>query len=36
LEYYRRTLFVPLPGPDVDAAKAIAAELSREGDTDAS
>ncbi|MEV8511421.1 oligoribonuclease [Dactylosporangium sp. NPDC051484] len=33
LEYYRRTLFVPLPGPDVDTAKAIAAELSREGDT---
>jgi oligoribonuclease len=27
LEYYRRTLFVPLPGPDIDAAKAIAAEL---------
>ncbi|WBB82151.1 oligoribonuclease [Micromonospora sp. WMMD882] len=27
LEYYRRTLFVPLPGPDVDTAKAIAAEL---------
>ncbi|MCA2215440.1 oligoribonuclease [Wangella sp. NEAU-J3] len=27
LEYYRRTVFVPLPGPDVDAAKAIAAEL---------
>ncbi|MFI1192448.1 oligoribonuclease [Micromonospora sp. NPDC020750] len=27
LEYYRRTLFVPLPGPDVDSAKAIAAEL---------
>jgi oligoribonuclease len=27
LEYYRRTLFVPLPGPDVDAAKAIAAQL---------
>ncbi|AVT37147.1 oligoribonuclease [Plantactinospora sp. BB1] len=27
LEYYRRTIFVPLPGPDVDAAKAIAAEL---------
>jgi oligoribonuclease len=23
LEYYRRTIFVPLPGPDVDAAKAI-------------
>ena len=33
LEYYRRTLFVPLPGPDVEAAKAIAAELSRETDT---
>jgi oligoribonuclease len=31
LEYYRRTLFVPLPGPDVDQAKAIAAEL-KEGD----
>ncbi|GGK16067.1 oligoribonuclease [Pilimelia terevasa] len=27
LEYYRRTVFVPLPGPDVSAAKAIAAEL---------
>ncbi|MCN0154177.1 oligoribonuclease [Salinispora arenicola] len=27
LEYYRRTLFVPLPGPDVDSAKAIAAKL---------
>ncbi|KOX08943.1 oligoribonuclease [Micromonospora sp. NRRL B-16802] len=27
LEYYRRTIFVPLPGPDVDTAKAIAAEL---------
>jgi oligoribonuclease len=27
LAYYRRTVFVPLPGPDVDAAKAIAAEL---------
>ena len=24
LEYYRRTVFVPQPGPDVDAAKAIA------------
>ncbi|MDG6108212.1 oligoribonuclease [Dactylosporangium aurantiacum] len=33
LEYYRRTLFVPLPGPDVETAKAIAAELSRETDT---
>jgi oligoribonuclease len=28
LEYYRRTVFVPLPGPDVEAAKAIAAGLS--------
>jgi oligoribonuclease len=27
LEYYRRTIFVPLPGPDVEQAKAIAAEL---------
>ena len=27
LEYYRRTIFVPLPGPDVDAARAIAAEV---------
>jgi oligoribonuclease len=27
LEYYRRTVFVPLPGPDVETAKAIAAEL---------
>ena len=27
LEYYRRAIFVPLPGPDVDQAKAIAAEL---------
>ena len=27
LEYYRRTIFVPEPGPDVDQAKAIAAEL---------
>ncbi|GAA1506180.1 oligoribonuclease [Dactylosporangium maewongense] len=35
LEYYRRTLFVPLPGPDVEAAKAIGAELSRETDTGA-
>lgn len=36
LEYYRRTLFVPLPGPDVDTAKTIAAELSREGDKNGS
>lgn len=28
LDYYRRTVFVPQPGPDVDAAKAIAAEIS--------
>jgi oligoribonuclease len=27
LEYYRRAIFVPQPGPDVDAAKAIAADL---------
>lgn len=27
LEYYRRTIFVPLPGPDVETAKAIAARL---------
>jgi oligoribonuclease len=27
LEYYRRTIFVPAPGPDVDSAKAIAAEI---------
>jgi oligoribonuclease len=27
LEYYRRTIFVPLPGPDVDTAKAVAADL---------
>ncbi|MET8836729.1 oligoribonuclease [Micromonospora sp. NPDC004540] len=27
LEYYRRTVFVPLPGPDVESAKAIAAQL---------
>lgn len=28
LEYYRRAIFVPGPGPDVDTAKAIAVELS--------
>jgi oligoribonuclease len=27
LEYYRRTIFVPLPGPDVEAARAVAADL---------
>src|SRR3954463_16655816 len=36
LRYYRRSVFVPLPGPDVDTAKAIAADLSREDDTNAS
>ena len=29
LEYYRRTVFVPLPGPDVEAARAIGEELRR-------
>ena len=28
LAYYRQTIFVPQPGPDVDTAKAIAAQLS--------
>ncbi len=28
LEFYRRTIFVAPPGPDVDAAKVIAAEIS--------
>jgi oligoribonuclease len=27
LEYYRRAIFVPLPGPDVEQARAIAAEI---------
>lgn len=27
LEYYRRTIFVPLPGPDVETAKAVATQL---------
>jgi oligoribonuclease len=27
LEYYRRTVFVPGPGPDVETAKAVAADL---------
>ncbi|MDP9799722.1 oligoribonuclease [Catenuloplanes nepalensis] len=27
LEYYRRAIFVPAPGPDVETAKAIAAQL---------
>jgi oligoribonuclease len=29
LEYYRRTIFVPMPGPDVETAKAIAAALAQ-------
>lgn len=29
LEYYRRTLFVPLPGPSSDEAKAAAASIAR-------
>jgi oligoribonuclease len=33
LEYYRRAVFVPLPGPDVETAKAIAAELVSEHPT---
>lgn len=27
LEYYRRTVFVPKPGPDVDTAKSVASEV---------
>jgi oligoribonuclease len=30
LEYYRRTVFVPRPGPDIDAAKAVAATVTAE------
>ncbi len=30
LEYYRRTVFVPLPGPDVDSARAVATRLLHE------
>jgi oligoribonuclease len=30
LEYYRRTLFVPLPGPSSDEAKAAAASIARD------
>jgi oligoribonuclease len=32
LEYYRRAIFVPLPGPDVETAKAIAAQMLSEAD----
>jgi oligoribonuclease len=28
LEFYRRTIFVPAPGLDVDAAKVVAADVS--------
>jgi len=34
LEYYRRAIFVPQPGPDVENAKAIAAQLLSEADPD--
>ncbi len=30
LEFYRRTIFVPVPGLDVDAAKAVAAQVAGE------
>ncbi len=30
LEFYRRTVFVPQPGLDVDAAKAVAAQIAEE------
>jgi oligoribonuclease len=30
LEYYRRTIFVPRPGPDIDGAKAVAAAVTAE------
>lgn len=30
LEFYRRSVFVPAPGPDIDAAKAIAGEVIRD------
>jgi oligoribonuclease len=30
LEYYRRTIFVPRPGPDIDAARGVAAAVSAE------
>ncbi len=32
LEYYRRTVFVPLPGPDVDASRAVAAQILSQDD----
>jgi oligoribonuclease len=33
LEYYRRTVFVPLPGPDIEQAKAVGAALVAEQET---
>jgi oligoribonuclease len=30
LEYYRRTIFVPRPGPDIEGAKAVAAAVTAE------
>jgi oligoribonuclease len=36
LEYYRRTIFVPPPGLDVEAAKAVAAELVADPDAEPS
>ncbi len=30
LEFYRRTIFVPGPGPDVETAKAVAAQLAQD------
>jgi oligoribonuclease len=30
LEYYRRTVFVGRPGPDIDAAKTVATAVSAE------
>ncbi|MDH4159120.1 MAG: oligoribonuclease [Actinomycetota bacterium] len=34
LQYYRRAVFVPPPGPDSDTARAIAAEFGRPAETD--
>lgn len=30
LDYYRRTVFVPQPGPDMDSARAIAAQVAKD------
>lgn len=32
LEFYRRTIFVPLPGPDVDTSRGIAAQIIAESE----